>query len=103
MWSIIKWLVWGNPYEKNNLNKQLDIITRKNAVKKIEKSYLNYKKNEAKKKIVIHNLNSVKAEFKEKTTLQSTLNSQKKKKKQRKRNKRPKRKRRKREFLPTLI
>tara|TARA_B100001093_G_scaffold469392_1_gene490089 strand:- start:557 stop:868 length:312 start_codon:yes stop_codon:yes gene_type:complete len=103
MWSIIKWLVWGNPEENNNLEKELEKITHKSAVKKIERVYLNYKKIEAKKLLVTNNLNSVKAEFKEQATLQSTLNLKKAKKKRRKRNKRIKKKIRKKEFQPILL
>ena len=101
MWSIIKWLVWGYP-EKENSSSKLEILTRKSAVKKIEKCYLNYKLKEKKKQIVIENLNLVKTNFQEQTTIQSTLNSQKAKKKRRKRAKKNKNKRKK-EFLPMRI
>ena len=101
MWSFIKWLVWGNPEENNNLNTNLEIITRKSAVKKIEKAYLNYKQKESIKKIVNDNLDLVSTEFKEKTTLQSALYSRKVKKKRRKKNRRAKK--RKREFLPIRL
>ena len=102
MWSLLKWLVWGNPEENDNLNKSLLELRRKNAVKKIEKAYLNYKLKKIKKQIVTENLSLVKTRFKEQATLQSTLNSLKAKKKRRKRPKKNKNKR-KREFLPIRI
>ena len=102
MWSLLKWLVWGNPEVNDDLNKSVLKLTRKNAVKKIEKAYLNYKLKKTKKQIVIDNLGLVKTRFKEQATLQSTLNSLKAKKKRRKRPKKNKNKR-KREFLPIRI
>ena len=92
MWSIIKWLVWGNPEEKNNLDNKLEEFTRKCAVKKIEKFYLDCKDKKTKREIKIKNLDLAKLNFDNQSTTQSTLNSRKHKK-----NLRKKRKKRKRE------
>jgi len=95
MWSIIKWLIWGDPEEKDDLNNNLDEIKRKSATKKIERVYLNYKNKEAKKKIVAANLKLAKTSFKDHAIIQSTLNSQRSKKK---RNRRKRKRERERKF-----
>lgn len=91
MWNIINWLFWGNPGEKENLNKD-PVIDRTVAVRKIEKVYLNYKKRESKKEAVINNLRLAKVNFNEEPALKSPLNSQLPPKKRRNRNRRVKRK-----------
>ena len=89
MWSIIKWLVWGDPMEDIKKEKLL-VLRKKIAARKIVKAYLFYKKNVEKKQIVKDNLNDAKTSFVNTADQSTSTSPQKKKIKKRKKRKKKK-------------